>query len=249
MKSSNPILDARVFQNLEETQQKMELQGVANITIFSIILLMISTAFTWYTLARTQLIVIIGIVVVSAIVSLIMTAALRDNRKLAPSLVHVFPIVQGIFFASMAYAINRHYKGIIIQGIWLTYSTLFMLAIIYKFQYTKPRNSASLKITVTLLAIGFVYGTNFFIRKFTNVQIPYIHESSIAGIGFVLYAAIMAAYNLVLDFYFIAENTSDDAPKYMEHYCAFALNFSLIWLYIDILFLVDKYRRRFRLKF
>jgi len=55
---------------------------------------------------------------------------------------------------------------------------------------------------------------------------------------------IVAALNLVLDFDMIETGSRMGAPKYMEWYGAFAMMVTLIWLYLEILRLLGKMRRR-----
>jgi len=62
--------------------------------------------------------------------------------------------------------------------------------------------------------------------------------------AFSVFAAIIAALNLVLDFDMIETGVRMGAPKYMEWYGAFGLMVTLIWLYLEILRLLAKARRR-----
>ena len=55
---------------------------------------------------------------------------------------------------------------------------------------------------------------------------------------------IIAALNLILDFDMIETGVRMGAPKYMEWYGAFAMMVTLIWLYLEILRLLAKTRRR-----
>lgn len=55
---------------------------------------------------------------------------------------------------------------------------------------------------------------------------------------------IIAALNLVLDFDYIEKASESGAPEYMEWYGAFALMVTLIWIYMEILRLLSKMRRR-----
>jgi uncharacterized YccA/Bax inhibitor family protein len=64
------------------------------------------------------------------------------------------------------------------------------------------------------------------------------------GILFSLFVVVIAALNLVLDFDLIESGVAGGAPKYMEWYCAFALLVTLVWLYIEMLRLLAKLRRR-----
>ena len=63
------------------------------------------------------------------------------------------------------------------------------------------------------------------------------------GVGFSAVVVVIASLNLVVDFFFIEENTNANAPKYMEWYGAFSLMVTLVWLYISILRLLGKLNR------
>ena len=64
------------------------------------------------------------------------------------------------------------------------------------------------------------------------------------GIGFSLIVVGIAALNLVLDFDLIERGVAAGAPKYMEWYGAFGLMVTLIWLYIEMIRLLSKFRSR-----
>ena len=51
-------------------------------------------------------------------------------------------------------------------------------------------------------------------------------------------------FSLVLDFDFIENAVEVQAPKYMEWFAAFGLVVTLVWLYVEILRLLSKLRRR-----
>jgi uncharacterized YccA/Bax inhibitor family protein len=73
---------------------------------------------------------------------------------------------------------------------------------------------------------------------------PFIHNSGPMGILFSVFVVVIASLNLVLDFDFIEKGAGAGAPKYMEWYGAFGLMVTLIWLYLEILRLLGKSRRR-----
>ena len=82
------------------------------------------------------------------------------------------------------------------------------------------------------------------VMHFLGAGIPFIHESGTFGILFSVFVVIIAALNLVLDFDFIEQGVERGAPKYMEWYASFGLMVTLVWLYLEILRLLMKLRRR-----
>jgi uncharacterized YccA/Bax inhibitor family protein len=79
---------------------------------------------------------------------------------------------------------------------------------------------------------------------FFHVNVGVLYSSSPIGIAFSVFVVIIAALNLVLDFDMIESGVTMGAPKYMEWYGAFGLMVTLIWLYLEILRLLAKARRR-----
>jgi uncharacterized YccA/Bax inhibitor family protein len=81
-------------------------------------------------------------------------------------------------------------------------------------------------------------------RYFGWGEIPFIHENNVWGIVFSLFAVILASLNLVIDFDFVDKGIEQGVPKFMEWYAAYGLMVTLIWLYIELLRLLGKSRRR-----
>jgi uncharacterized YccA/Bax inhibitor family protein len=77
-----------------------------------------------------------------------------------------------------------------------------------------------------------------------HIQVPAVNSSDWIGMAFSLFVVVVAALNLVLDFDMIETGARNRAPKYMEWYGAFGLMVTLIWLYLEILRLLAKSRRR-----
>ena len=73
-----------------------------------------------------------------------------------------------------------------------------------------------------------------------SIDIAFLHEGSLLGIGFSLFVVAIAALNLILDFDMIENGVSMGAPKYMEWYGAFGLIVTIVWLYLEILRLLGK---------
>jgi len=71
-----------------------------------------------------------------------------------------------------------------------------------------------------------------------------LNSATPLGIGISVFIVIIAALNLIIDFDFIERATQTGAPKYMEWYGAFGLIVTLVWLYMEILRLLGKMRRR-----
>ena len=125
----------------------------------------------------------------------------------------------------------------------LTGGTLFALLTAYQMRLIRATENFKLGVAAATGGIFLVYLATW-ILGFFGIQIPWIHESGMVGIGFSVFVVVIAALNLVMDFDFIEQGCRHGAPKYMEWFAAFGLLVTLVWLYLEILRLLAKLGRR-----
>ena len=85
-------------------------------------------------------------------------------------------------------------------------------------------------------AVAIFYFVNIIASLFGFHMMP---TSGILGIAIGFIIAGVAAFNLLLDFDNIEQAVAYGAPKYYEYFCAFGLLLTLVWLYIEILRLLQ----------
>src|SRR5581483_6400962 len=88
-------------------------------------------------------------------------------------------------------------------------------------------------------ALALLYLVTMVLGLF-HVHVPFIFAAGPVGIVFSLLVVGLAAFNLLLDFDYIEQQSYRGAPKSMEWYGAFGLMVTLIWLYLEILRLLAK---------
>ena len=155
----------------------------------------------------------------------------------------LYSILEGFFLGGISAIFENQYPGIVIQAVSLTLGTLFCLLLAYRSGLIKATENFKLGVAAATGGIALIYLSTLVLGIF-GVNMPFIHESGMIGIGFSLFVVTVAALNLVLDFDFIENGVAHGAPKYMEWYAAFGLMVTLIWLYIEILRLLMKLRGR-----
>ena len=133
--------------------------------------------------------------------------------------------------------------GIVLQAVLLTFDTLFALLFAYRSGLIKATGNFRLGVVAATGGTALVYLAPLVPGLF-NINIPFIHDSGLIGIGFSLFVVVIAALNLVLDFDFIESGVEAGAPKYMEWYGAFGLMVTLVWLYIEFLRRLSKLQSR-----
>jgi uncharacterized YccA/Bax inhibitor family protein len=179
---------------------------------------------------------------IGAIGGLVMALVTAFKQTWAPVTAPIYAALEGLFVGAVSALFEARYPGIVMQAVMLTFGTLGALLMAYKSGLIKATENFKLGVTAATGAIALLYLVNIGLRLFTDVSIPFIHESGLLGIGFSLFVVTIAALNLVLDFDFIESGAEANAPKYMEWYGAFGLVVTLIWLYIEFLRLLAKLR-------
>ena len=247
MRTANPALNARTFKDLPaavDIDQAMTIQGTVNKTVIMLFLLIIAASWTWgmfYSQGNPAAVYpwMIGGAIGGFAVAMVTVFKKHWAGITAP----IYAILEGLMLGGISAVFESMYPGIVMQAVVLTFGTMFGLLLAYKSGLIKVTENFKLGVVAATGGIALVYMASF-ILGFFGVNMPFIHESGLIGIGFSLFVVVIAALNLVLDFDFIENGAEAGAPKFMEWYAAFGLIVTLIWLYVEILRLLSKLRSR-----
>ncbi|MBW8849928.1 MAG: Bax inhibitor-1/YccA family protein [Xanthomonadales bacterium] len=252
MRSGNPVLSDSTFLDLSSGRvvsgggNAMTLNGTVNKTGFLLLLSVLTAAFAWsktFTdageLAPGAAIFMWG----GALGGLVLALVTTFKKEWSPVTAPLYALVEGFFLGSISAIYNAQFQGIVLQAVLLTFGTLFALLFAYRSGLIRATENFKLGVVAATGGIALIYLATIALGFF-GINIPYIHESGLIGIGFSLFVVVVAALNLVLDFDFIETGVEAGAPKYMEWYGAFGLMVTLVWLYIEFLRLLSKLQRR-----
>ncbi|QWF18669.1 Bax inhibitor-1/YccA family protein [Lysobacter capsici] len=251
IRSGNPALKESTFLDLGSGavvrggDQVMTLNGTVNKTGFLLLLTVLTAAFAWSQVQITEQGVIGAGPYIwgGAIGGLVLALVTTFKKTWSPVTAPLYALVEGFFLGAISSMFEARFPGIVIQAVMLTFGTLFALLFAYRSGLIKATENFKLGVVAATGGIALLYLVSFAL-SFFNIQVPYIHQSGIIGIGFSLFVVVIAALNLVLDFDFIETGVEQGAPKYMEWYGAFGLMVTLVWLYIEFLRLLSKIQSR-----
>lgn len=245
MASGNPSLSEKAFSNLEVTPDPMTLGGTVNKTAMLLALMLIPALWVWsrYFSNPEGAASLFPLVIGSAIAGLVLSLIIIFAKRSAPIVAPLYALVEGVFVGAISAFYEAKYPGIVMQAVALTFGTLFCLLAAYRSGLIRATENFKLGVVAATGAICLLYLVNLCLRLFTDLSIPFIHESGVLGICFSLFVVVIAALNLVLDFDFIERGVERQCPKYMEWYAAFGLMVTLVWLYLEILRLLGKLRK------
>ena len=151
--------------------------------------------------------------------------------------------MEGLFLGAISAMYNdafaKQAPNIVMNAVGLTFGTAIAMYLLYNFKIIKATEKLKAVIFTATAGIAIFYLIAMVLRLF-GVDMAFLHEGSLMGIGFSLVVVVIAALNLILDFDMIEQGTAAGAPKYMEWYGAFGLMVTIVWLYLEIIRLLAK---------
>ncbi|MDQ3039095.1 MAG: Bax inhibitor-1/YccA family protein [Pseudomonadota bacterium] len=252
MRSGNPALKDSTFLDLgtgtvvRNDAGAMSLNGTVNKTGILLLLTVLTAAFAW-----SQTITPTGEVAAGAgiylwgglIGGLVLALVTVFKKQWSPVTAPLYALIEGFFLGAISAIYNAQFQGIVLQAVMLTFGIMFALLFAYRSGLIKATENFKLGVVAATGGVALIYLATI-VLGFFGINIPFIHESGLIGIGFSLVVVVIASLNLVLDFDFIESGVDAGAPKYMEWYGAFGLMVTLVWLYLELLRLLSKLQSR-----
>jgi len=246
-KSGNPTLTEKLFEKslTGSLDQVMTVRGTLNKFGFLFLMVMATAIFSWNSFFGGQ--DVTTYMWTGMIGGLIVALVIIFKQTWAPFLAPAYALFEGLFLGSIS-AIYQNAFGeiapsIVLQAILLTFGTIIAMYVLYNFRIIRATEKFRSVMFMATAGIAVFYLIAMVLRMF-GMDIPFIHEGSLLGIGFSIFVTAIASLNLILDFDMIEKGAGMGAPKYMEWYCSFGLLVTIVWLYIEMLRLLGKLNSR-----
>jgi uncharacterized YccA/Bax inhibitor family protein len=243
-RSTNPVLKEKAFAGAIPTGETMTIQGTVNKTGFLLLCVVITAAWTWGLGHSQEPTAAVPWMLGGLIGGFILAMVTIFKQTWAPLTAPIYSLCEGLVLGGISALLERSYPGIALQAVGLTFGVMFVLLIAYKFGIVRATRGFKLGVIAATGAIALVYAVSMLMRLVGAGGISVLNSATPLGIGISVLIVIIASLNLVLDFDMIETAARLGAPKYMEWYGAFGLMVTLIWLYLEILRLLAKTRRR-----
>jgi uncharacterized YccA/Bax inhibitor family protein len=220
----------------------MTLDGVAGKSLLLFVLCVGVGIFGWRMAAeQSELFApyLFGAIVFALVVGIVTVF----KKKIAPFTAPLYAAVEGFILGAISQLYEAEFDGIVLQALLLTGGIFVSMLLLYLFRIIRATENFKLGVAAATGGIALYYLANLAL-SFFGKDLPLINSTSAYGIGFTVLVIILAALNLVVDFDFIEQGVHKKAPKYMEWYASFGLFVTVVWLYLEILRLLAKSRRR-----
>jgi uncharacterized YccA/Bax inhibitor family protein len=245
-KGGNPVISEKTFEKVYRFEgDTMTVQGT--VQKFGLLMVMVlgAASFTWSLFYK-------GVDVMpwmwgSMIGGFVLALVITFKKEWAPYLALGYALLEGLFLGAISaffdYAFRTTYPGIIMQAVMLTFGTAGAMYLLYNLGIIRATNTFKKVVITATAGIALFYLISLVLRLF-GIQMPYLHDNGIIGIGISLVIVTIAALNLILDFDMMEQGAAHGAPKYFEWYSAFGLLVTIVWLYLEMLRLLSKLASR-----
>ncbi len=247
---SSPLFSESTFENLRAESQTfsgetMTLKGAVNKSLLLFVTMLVPAVWIWWELenqdpwiTNNMRTFLFGSLIVGFIIALVISF----KKVWAPALAPVYAACEGVFLGIVSMFFNKMFPGIVLEASTITLLIFGAMLVAYRTGLIRATPMFMKVIVFATLGVGLFYLVTIVMGMF-GVQSFYSGNGTLSIIVSVVVAGI-AAFNLILDFNLIDEQSKAGAPKYMEWYCAFGLLVTVVWLYIEILRLLSKLSSR-----
>ena len=161
--------------------------------------------------------------------------------RLAPIGGLVYSVLMGLFVGGISRVYDTAYDGIVAQALLATLGVVLVCYVLYATGVVKVTNRFVLVVVAATFGIALVYLTGW-ILSIIGVNLQFWTHPTPAGIIISVIICIVAALNLFVDFAVIDNGISNGAPTFMEWYAAWGLLATVVWLYLEVLYLLASIR-------
>jgi uncharacterized YccA/Bax inhibitor family protein len=168
------------------------------------------------------------------ILLMILTFAAVANPGAAALAGVVYAVLMGGWMGAISRVYESYYEGIVGQAVLTSLCVFLACLILYGTRIVKVTNKFAAMVIGATVGLVFLYFVAWLFTLFGVRFEMWTHPSSL-GIGLAIAIALVAALTLFLDFAVIERGVQAGAPKGFEWYCAYGLQSTLVWLYVEIL--------------
>ena len=243
---ANPVLNSKTFTaaGAATGAEAMTVEGTVNKTGLLLLICLATASWIWtQTYNAIDPSVALPWMWGGVLGGLAVAIATRIRPLWAPITGPLYAALEGLALGGISALYAQVYPGILVQAVSLTFGTLAVMLLAYRSGLVRATPAFRKVIGIAMGAILLYYAATLVLGLF-GVNTGYFNAGGTVGIVVSLVIVAVAAFRMVLDFDMIEQGVKQGAPKAMEWYGAFALVVGLIWLYLEILRLLARARRR-----
>ncbi len=236
---STQMLNDKTFEasnvaKVKASPASMTYGGVVAKTLVLLVLTVIAASFGWQNALRwfspsSGLLFLGGFIVL-----MMLTFAAVANPGAAAAAGVVYALLMGGWMGAISRVYESYYEGIVGQAVFTSLCVFLACLLLYGTRVVKVTNKFAAMLIGATVGLVFLYLAAWIFTLF-GVDFELWTSPTPLGIGLAIGIALVAALTLFLDFAVIERGVQAGAPKGFEWYCAYGLQSTLVWLYVEIL--------------
>jgi len=245
--TSNPVLThfagpTRSHPRHHLAARPMTHSGILNRTAVLLAIFTLGAVFMWtrvkpYEFATSTHLRHVAVAVAAVLaVAVSLLALTLFSRTIAPITAPTYALLQGVVVGFLTTLPEGRNSGITSHTVCFTIAMAICLLLAYRAGFLSRSDSFRKKLAVAVSGVAIYLAGSFALVRL-GVQTPLQSVDWLAGIVFGLITAAIAGFALVSDFDAALGHAEDTHPAYMEWFAALGLVLTLVWLYVEAIWI------------
>jgi len=189
------------------------------------------------------------VVIGAALAGIVLGFINAFKREPSPALIVAYAVVEGVFVGAISFVFEAQWAGIVFQAVLATLCVVGVTLALFVSGKIRASKRATKIFIVAIIGYALFSLVNFILMITNVVDDPWGLRGSVTifgiPLGFILglFAVLLGAYSLVLDFDYIKRGVENRAPRRYGWTAAFGILVTVVWLYLEILRLIAIARR------
>lgn len=173
------------------------------------------------------------------------------KKEPSPPLILAYAVFEGLAVGGLSSLMEQEESGIVSQAVLATLCVVASVLFLYK--SGKVRATPKMTRFFMIATMGYLLFSvvNFMLMVTGVVRDPWGLRSSVMiphtdiplGVALGIFAVLLGAYSLILDFTFLDQGVANQLPEKYGWTAAFGIVVTVVWIYIEILRLMRFLRR------
>ncbi|ARJ04661.1 hypothetical protein DVJ78_15850 [Humibacter sp. BT305] len=216
-------------------------------TVLCFVLLLAGAVVTFAAISFGAVGLGLGLTIVGALGAFALGLVNSFKREPSAALILLYSALEGLAIGGISGLFELRWSGIVVQAVLGTLAVFGVVLALFASGKVRASKRATKVFLVALIGYA-VFSLVNLVLMWTNVVPDAFGLRSVDVFGIPLgliigvFAVVLCAYSLVLDFDFIKRGVESGAPRKFGWTGAFGLVMTLVWLYLEILRIIAIFR-------
>jgi len=216
-------------------------------TVLMFVVLLATAAVGFLANYPTPTVLGLGLMIGGVLGGLVFGLVNAFKREPSVPLIMLYAAFEGLAVGSLSGFFESRWSGIVLQAVLATFAVFGVTLALFASGKIRASKRATKVFLVAIVGYGIFSLLNFVLMITGVVSDPWGLRGAVIfgiplGIVIGLFAVLLAAYSLVLDFDAIKKGVQSGAPRKYGWSAAFGLVLTLVWLYLELLRIIAIFR-------